>query len=240
MRALLALALVTLVLGCEPPPNIVGDGSLAVADREVEGAFAVRLALPAALEVVVGSPSALRLEGEENLLPYVTAEVKDGVLTLGVAPDVTLTPTRPMRLVLTVPALRGLATVSAGSITAPTLTAADFSLEIASAGSIRVAKLEAARLETTIRGPGDVRVDAGRVGHHELRMKSSGSVTALGLESTTAGVTHAGSGNAWLWVTDALGVTLTGRGSVRYLGAPTLTTHSTSTGTVEPMTDAVP
>lgn len=239
MRAILASAVLSLAVGCGPSRNVVGDGSLVTEDRPVPGAARVMLALPASLNIKVGTPASLHLEGEENLLPHVVSEVDDGLLVLGIAEGVSLTPTRVIHLELTVPGLRALSAMSLGHITAPALSATTFTIDSLSRGNITIERLDAERLETRVTSSGEVRVVAGKVGHHQLALLDRGSFTATGLETATTKAALTGSGNAWLWVTDTLDVTLRSSGSVRYRGTPTVTQDDTGTGSVEPLLPVV-
>jgi len=235
MRSMLASLVVLAVSACGPQLTVVGEGNVTSVDRPVEGTKAVRLSVPGSLSVVVGEPLSLRMVAEGNLLPYLETTVAAGELIISVRPGVSLSPTRSMSFVLTAPLLRGLATESSGSISAPTLVATDFKLRVASSGSIHLAHLEAQTLDTQILSSGEVRVDEGKVTDQTLSIQSSGNYVASGLETVTATVHSSSSGDAWVWVTDRLVATLTSSGNVRYAGGPRVTANLTSSGTVEPI-----
>lgn len=240
MRAILASVVVAWLLGCGPAPNVIGDGSLVTEDRPLASPARVELALPASLTIKLGSPASLHLEGEANLLPHIEARVDDGLLVIGVEEGVALTPTRVLQLVLTTPAVRSLSVTSLGNIAAPALSASTFAIDALNRGHITIERLEADRLETRVTSSGDVRLNGGKVGHHELSLLlGRGSVTATGLEAATTKATLNASGNAWLWVTERLEVTLRSSGSVRYLGAPELVVDDSGSGDVGPMTQAL-
>jgi hypothetical protein len=240
MRAILASVVVAWLLGCGPAPNVIGDGSLVTEDRPLASPARVQLALPASLTIKLGSPASLHLEGEANLLPHIEARVDDGLLVLGVEEGVALTPTRVLQLVLTTPAVRSLSIVSLGNITAPALSASTFTIDALNRGHITIERLEADRLETRVTSSGEVRINGGKVGHHQLSLLlGRGSVTATGLEATTTKAVLNAGGNAWLWVTERLEVTLRSSGSVRYLGAPELVVDDSGSGDVGPMTLAL-
>lgn len=234
MRALL-LGVVVLSVGCGPNVFLVGDGSLGSAERDVAGTVAVRLALPASLKVEEGEPARLVLTGDQNLLPFVETTVTAGELTVTAVPGATLRPVLPLQFTLRAPTLRALTTVSSGSITAPLVKGTDALLRIQSSGSLDVARVEASTLVTEVVSSGEVRVAGGAVKTHQLTIQSSGSVRATGLESANATVVINSSGSAWVWVLERLDATITSSGSVRYLGAPHVTSHVTSSGTVAPI-----
>lgn len=232
MRPLIVLV-ASLSLSCGGPyPMVVGNGVLATVERAVPGTTAVTVATSGDLTIRLGSPASVTITAEENLLQYLTSDVRGGELVLGTEPHVNLSATRGFSYVLTVPSLTAITVSSSGSVTAPALTAPDFALAVKSSGSITLSSLEANNLTTRIESSGSVRVNNGAVAKHSLTIQSSGDVVADGLRSTNATVNISSSGSALVWVTDQLDVTISSSGSVRYYGVPRLTTHLTSSGRV--------
>ena len=234
MKPLTALV-VSLFLSCGSPETVLfGNGVLTTVERAVPGTSSVTVANWGDLTIRVGSPASLTITGEENLLPHLTSEVTFGKLWLGTEAFLNVRPTRALTYVLTVPSLTGIAVSSSGSVTAPALTATDFTVEVSSSGGVTIEGLEANRLTTRISSAGDVHL-TGAVRDHTVFLSSSGDLLADGLRSTNATVTLSSSGNAMLWVTERLEATLSSAGNVRYYGEPQVTTHVSSVGSVIPM-----
>jgi hypothetical protein len=63
---------------------------------------------------------------------------------------------------------------------------------------------------------------AGQAERQVVSLPGSGNYEAGGLESQSAEVTLAGSGNVTVWVREALDVRLSGSGTVNYFGTPTV------------------
>lgn len=234
MRPLTVLV-ASLFLSCGSPDTVlVGNGVLATVERAVPGTTSVTVANWGDLTIRIGSPASLTITGEENLLPHLTSDVTLGKLWLGTEPFLNVRPTRALSYVLTVPSLTGIAVSSSGSVTAPALTATDFTVDVSSSGAVTVEGLEANTLTTRISSAGDVHL-TGSVRDHTVFVSSSGDLLADGLRSTNATVTLSSSGNALLWVTERLEATISSAGSVRYYGQPQVTTHLNSIGRVIPM-----
>lgn len=238
MRAILASScLLGLLAGCGPGLLVAGNGTMTSEGREVNGTKSVHLSVPGSLVVTLGSPASLRIDAEENLLAYLESRVVLGELQLDVRPNVSLRTTQSIRFELTVPSLQGLSISVPGSITAPALTAADFSLSSSSAGSIHLAGLEASTLATRISSSGSITVESGAVVSQDVRISSSGSFVASGMQSARANVEISSSGSAFLWVTERLDAVLSSSGNVRYVGSPQVFAHLSSAGTVRPLSN---
>jgi hypothetical protein len=234
MKPLIALV-ASLFLGCGGPDTVLfGNGVLAIVERAVPGTTSVTVANWGDLTIRIGSPASLSITGEENLLSHLSSDVTAGKLWLGTEPFLNVRPTRALTYVLTVPSLTGIAVSSSGSVTAPALTASDFTVDVSSSGGLTIEGLEANRLTTRISSAGDVHL-TGAVRDLTVFVSSSGDLLADGLRSTNATVTLSSSGNALLWVTERLDATLSSSGNVRYYGEPQVTTHLSSVGRVIPM-----
>lgn len=212
--------------------HVEGNGVLATEERPVPGVTSFALATPGDVTVRLGSPAAVSITAEENVLPRLTSLVNSTHLNLGIEPFVALRLHRPISYTLTVPELRAITVSSSGSVTTPHLTASSLALNVRSSGSIETAGVEANALTTSISSSGDVRLGMGAVADHHVTISSSGNVIADGLRSTTASVHVSSSGDALLWVTDALDASLSSSGNVRYYGSPMVNATTTSSGRV--------
>jgi len=117
------------------------------------------------VEVRVGSPCALRFEGDEERLAELSAEVRDGTLLVRADPG------PPWR------------SGPRGFVTLPELA----SVTSAGSGWIAVTGLDQERLEVRVRGSGDVLL-RGRVAELDAASEGVGRVDASGLSGTPYGV----------------------------------------------------
>ena len=89
---LLALALATLACQVAIPNTVRGSGDLSTDARDVSGFDAIVLESMGDVNVTIGKTEKLTIEAEDNLLPFLTSKVKNGVLTLGTTPGRNINP----------------------------------------------------------------------------------------------------------------------------------------------------
>lgn len=234
MRAALAFACL-LLSSCGSPLSVVGDGDVVTVDRSLAALSVVKLEVPGDLVVQEGSPASLRLEGERNLLEFIDSDVVFDELTIGVAPHVSLTPTRGLHFVLTVPSLRAIELTAPAQAHVSRLRGVDCRAVVRSVGELDLGAVEATNFELQLKSVGHAIVRGGKVHRQDVTITSSGGYLGSALESAHAHVKLHSSGGAQVWATETLDVEITSVGSVRYVGTPRVTSRITSVGTVAPL-----
>ena len=84
LAGFLLLAMVITMCSCGSLRTIRGTGDITSETREVSGFSAVNLAGIGNVVVDYGEQESLRIEAEDNLLPYLESKVEGDTLTLGV------------------------------------------------------------------------------------------------------------------------------------------------------------
>jgi hypothetical protein len=257
LAVLLTVALSIMACRIGTLPSVVGQGVRGSGDvveetREIAGVDGVELATLGELEIEVGEVESLRIEAEDNLLPYLKTEVRAGTLTISSQSGVNLRPTRPVRYFLVVSELESIKLSSSGDAVAPDLEAGRFTVRISSSGDLRMGDLvaDAVNIEISSSGSvvlGDVQADTllvdigssgsleiagGTVQRQEIAISSSGNYRARGLASSEADVRLTSSGGATIRVSDALTARLSSSGDLQYLGNPSVDARETSSGDV--------
>lgn len=239
-RIVLAILLgVTVFSACTTLPREIaplkGSGHSINEWREVSGITSVSLGTIGELTISLGSQESLRVEGEDNILPYIETKVVDGELRIDNKPRSNMSPTMPVRYDLTVRELDSIHVGSVGSVAfLPTETfhAQRFSIEAASVGSVSLTWLRADSLDVQISSVGSVEIMNGQVTHQKITLSSTGSYKAGNLSSKSAIVEVTSVGSATVWVDETLDATLSSIGSLQYYGNPRVTSNSTSLGKV--------
>ncbi len=122
--------------------------------------------------------------------------------------------------------------VNAGEVNVGTLA-----VDIGGGGGVDVAELNADALEVEISGLGDLHVRAGEVVRQEIVITGGGNHRARGLDSADTCVRLSGLGSATVRVRDSLSVDISGGGSVRYVGNPTVEQDVSGLGHVDRITE---
>jgi len=227
--------------GCYfPSEQVKGSGHITREDRDVSGFAGVEVSNQGDLKIELGDKEKLVIEAEDNLLEYIKAEVRDGVLKIGTSPNVGFRNTRPIRYYLTAKSLDYLAVSSSGNIEAPALKADKFTVRVSSSGDIDIDALEAEEISVEISSSGNARVDTlnadglsldisssgdfnigtGRIKTQDVTISSSGNYDGSSVESERVEASLSSSGNAEVWVTEYLDVRLSSSGDLYYKGDP--------------------
>ena len=244
-RKLIVLVVVALLLSgiaCACPLSVPGltpvrgSGDLEEETFEVSGFTGVTLACVANLYIERGDEETLRVEAEENLIPYFVVEVDGGMLDIGTKSGVELNPTEPINFYLTVEDLDTIVLAGSGEIEAPDMVANYLTVTLSGSGDVELPDLRVGKLKIDLSGSGDLNA-SGQADDQEIIMGGSGVYEARNLRSTEAEVDISGSGSVTIQVSDKLDVTIGGSGSVRYIGSPAVETSVSGSGTIEQIGD---
>jgi hypothetical protein len=234
LSGLVLLAILLLLAGCDSLRTVRGSGDIASEEREVSGFSAVDLAGIGTVIVDYGDKEALRIEAEDNLLPYLESEVEEGTLILSVREGVNVIPTQAIFYYLTVSDLDEIIVSGLGNVDVPRLEGTTAAINVTGGGDINIEELYAKDLNVQISGLGDLNIDGGEVADQNVDITGGGNYNAQEMASEVARVSISGLGSANVWARDALDASITGGGSVRYTGRPQVTQNISGLGEVAP------
>ena len=230
----LALAALAGCLGSEWGGSAVeGSGVAGSRTVEVAGAEAVRLSVPGELTVTRGA-APLQIEGDDNLVERLEAEVGGTVLVVRAPRGESFRPERPLRMTVGIESLRGVEVAGSGSVVARGVRTDELAVSIGGSGDVRASGLEAGAVSVNIGGSGSVTLD-GRADRLAVNVAGSGDVEAEGLAVSDAEVSIAGSGDVTVSPAARLDVSIMGSGDVRYAGSPEVTQSVMGSGDVAPL-----
>jgi len=235
MSGFVLLAVLLLTAGCSGLRTVRGTGDMTSEEREVGDFSAVDLAGIGTVSVEFGDETALRIEAEENLLPYLESEVEGNTLTLGIREGVNALPTQGIFYYLTVRDLEEITVSGLGNMDVPRLEGTTTAVNITGGGDINIEELSAKNLTVEISGLGDLTIAGGEVADQNVTITGGGNYNARELASEAANITITGLGSAAVWTRDALNASISGGGSVRYVGRPQVTKNITGLGEVVPI-----
>jgi len=231
------LAIGIFLIGAGRIDRIKGSGKLITESRDVSNFD--RLVLNGSGEVVItqGEEEALSVETDDNVMPYITTEVKRGILYLGVDTEKvkTISPTR-LRFTLNVKDLVGLDISGLGEITAASLDTHGLDIEIDGSGDVQIDSLATEKVEVRIDGSGKVKL-AGKATGQDITINGTGKYLTGDLRSDTVKITVSGSGDAVVWATTTLDAHINGSGSVNYYGSPTVDLSGSGSGKMKSLGD---
>jgi hypothetical protein len=190
--------------------SISGSGHLQTESRSVPDFKRVSLAGSLDANVKVGAPTSVDVTADDNLLPYITTEVVDGTLKIGMKSG-RYHFSKGRKITIATPALE--------------------KFSISGSADVDISGLDGERFEGSIAGSGDLRA-RGRVGSASGSISGSGDIDFADLEARDAKVSIAGSGDARMNATETLDVKIAGSGDVKYRGSPKLTKSVAGSGSI--------
>jgi len=222
---------VVLLLGACGVSAVRGSGDLVTESRDVSGFD--RIAVHGSGEVIItqDGTESLTVETDDNVIEYVTTEVKGRTLELGFEDNVLVSPTR-LTFNLHLKDLTGLDISGSGEIEAESIEADRLEIKVSGSGDVRIDSLAAGDVEVKISGSGDVEL-AGEAAGQDINIGGSGKYHAGDLKSEVVEVSISGSGDATVWATESLDIDISGSGSVTYYGKPSVSTSTSGSGDVK-------
>ncbi len=234
LGGMVLLIMALLLSGCGGLRMVRGTGDMTSETREIANVTAVDLNGIGNVIVDYGEKEALRIEAEQNLLPYLESNVEGGKLTLKARDGVNIVPTQAIFYYLTVRKLDEARMSGLGNIDVPRLEGTQVEIRLSGAGDIHVGEVYAKKLDVLFNGLGNLTIDGGQVSASNIEMKGAGSYNARQMASEVVTIDVSGMGSAGIWARDALDATISGGGTVQYEGKPTVTQQITGVGKVSP------
>jgi hypothetical protein len=205
------------VVGCGPA--VTGNGVIQTETRTAGAFSAVDVGSGIEADVTLGTDTTVVLEADENVLPLVTSEVKDGKLVLGLKPAWMVSVRKPIRAHLVTPKLVTADASGGAKVDGTASEAPDFKAAASGGARITLCGVKAERVSVASSGGATVSL-CGTTG--DLQVAASGGAIVF-TDGLTAGSVHLdGSGGAMGKVFAANAVTgdLSGGASFTVLGNP--------------------
>jgi hypothetical protein len=216
-----------------PIGMVRGSGQVVSEEREIGDVTEVDLQSFGSVHIEQGERTGLRVEAEDNLLRYIETEVRDGKLEIRHRRGTRLVNVRPIDYYVTVRTLEEVSVSGAGNVDVSDLQAERLAVRLSGAGNVQIDSLQAGSLTATISGTGGLAVKGGEVQDQEVVISGAGDYNAQDLDSRETTVRLSGLGSATVRVRDRLDVTISGAGSVRYVGDPAVEQQVTGIGRVQ-------
>jgi hypothetical protein len=187
-----------------------GSGTVVTESRTVSEFDEIVLSGSGEVFVDVNGTESLTIKAEDNILPLLTSEVRNGRLELGTRSSIS--PTVAIVYTISAAALSGVSIEGSGDITATGITGDSFDAEISGSGQIEV---------------------AGAVDELTVGISGSGRFEGEDLFAATGTADVSGSGHAIVNVSDNLEAEISGSGTVEYIGDPDLNSSISGSGDIK-------
>jgi hypothetical protein len=193
------------------------------------------------VELTQGDSCGLRIEGDEDTLNEIKIEVSEGLLSIIYEPEMsdwmklrTLGEKQPPKYFLTMQEVKQLDLAGAGNLTAEGINGDNLKIIDAGLGKLHIEDLRYQALDIDMSGLGKIEV-AGEVQTQTINLGGAGNIKADQLKCQKANISLTGAGSATVWVEAHLIGQVSGAGSIRYKGTPTVEESVTGLGNIEPL-----
>ena len=212
--------------------TITGSGNIITQSRSLHDFNGVRSSGSIDVEVNNDQNSSVKVEADDNIVPYIITKVEDGILDVHLKPNINYREIN-VKVYVSAASLTKLAVTGSGSITSKdTLANVDeIEFKVSGSGGI-IAIADAPSIKASIGGSGTINLH-GRTKDFNCSITGSGDFKCSNLlsENTTASIT--GSGTAHVYASVHLLAKVTGSGDIFYSGHPAVEIHKTGSGTIE-------
>ncbi len=219
-------------------PGLPGSGNVVAETRTIQDFHAVQVDYPAVVSISQGETESVKIEADDNVLPGLKTENRDGVLVLYYRSQngQHVNPTRPVKVTIAVKDLADVRFSSAGQLEIAGLETRDLSIALTGAGDVTLGNIRVDRLTLRLSGAGSMTA-SGTADDLDVIISGFGDFKGADLHSQVARVGISGAGSATVWADDELTAEISGAGSVNYYGAASVVRHISGLGSVNHLGD---
>lgn len=215
--------------------RIEGSGVSATEERDVGDVRAVVLSGVGDLTIVPGEVTSLRVTADDNVLPALETESRDGKLTLRTKSRTTVHTKTRIAYTLTVPRLDAITVSGAGNVTARKLESDHLKVKLSGAGKAQLDNVACKSLALELSGAGNASL-GGAAEKLTIRLSGAGGVDARNLKAKSVEARVSGAGEATVWAESELKARVSGAGGIKYKGRPAHVEQKTSgAGKIRPL-----
>jgi hypothetical protein len=198
--------------------TVHGNGNLKTEERNATNTDKIKSLGNFDIDIVQGSPSAVKVEADENLMPYIITENKDGRLVIRAREGYNLSSDNKIKVTVTTDRLDEIEVDGSGDVNGDgKFTGADhLKISIAGSGNVTL-NINTPEIACSIAGTGNITL-SGETKNSKIEIAGVGNYKAEDLMSENVEVHIAGSGNARVYAENNLSVDIAGSGDVYYKG----------------------
>lgn len=231
---LILIAAVSLISSCNliEGKRIKGNGVLKTEERSVDSFTGV--ASHGSFDVIVANGSAaVKIEAEENVLPYIETIVENGILHIRTKDGFWLSTKLDGKIYVTAPLLNSIKSFGSGNITGASKLSSPDKIELKVTGSADInLDVNTPDVSGEITGSGNMKL-TGETKKFSATIAGSGDVKAYDLKSEETIIKISGSGSADVYASVKLDVRVAGSGDVNYKGGGQVSSNIAGSGTVK-------
>lgn len=211
--------------------TVNGNGNLKTEIRPISNTSKINVT--GAMDVFVdqGTP-AVKVEGDENILPFIETEVNGDWLEIKTRDRIKLRSSNPVKVYVTAAEISDLKVNGSGNINCNNKFSSrnNMSFSITGSGNI-TADVNAPAVNASITGSGNMYIK-GETRDADIHITGSGNYDSPNLKAENASVKISGSGDANLFADIILKASIAGSGDIKYRGNAAIDKHIAGSGSV--------
>lgn len=212
--------------------KIRGNGNVVTVNRTTPDYNGISVGGSFDVLLIEGKEGSIKIEGEENIIPYIETEVSGNTLKIKYKKNTNISTTKRLTVTVTYQDIDMVSLGGSGNIkNNGTIKANDFKTSLGGSGNITL-KIDADEVNANIGGSGNIILE-GISNDLTCSIAGSGSIKAYELQTETLNATIAGSGSIKTTVNNKIKAKVVGSGSIYYKGKPKyIDTKSAGSGDV--------
>ncbi|RPJ24255.1 MAG: DUF2807 domain-containing protein [Chloroflexi bacterium] len=219
-------------------PGDPGSGNVVTETRNVSDFQAIEVNYPAQVLVKQGTKESVKIEAEDNLLPDLRTQVRNGVLEISYKRQNArhVNPTKVVRITIVVKDLADVEFTSAGELVIEKLDTDNLDVSLSGAGNLELNDIQVRNLSVNLSGAGSMSA-SGTADNLDVTISGFGDFRGAELHDKEADVNISGAGSATVWVDNDLIAQISGAGSVSYYGSASVSRQISGVGGVNHLGD---
>jgi hypothetical protein len=221
MKKITGIVLAIVVLGSScmwDGHRVKGNGHVATQSKPIGDINGVELHNSFDVILTEGSPANVKIEAEENIIPYIDLRVENGVLNIRTQDNVSLHTKKAVKIYVTAPSFSRIGNTGSGNITS------ESRISSTGSGDIKL-DVDAPEVDVNCTGSGNVKL-AGESKKFSGDVTGSGDIRAMDLMAEEASAKVTGSGNIDIYSSVKVNASITGSGDIRYKGGAQVVSSS--------------
>lgn len=215
---------------CHRFHEIEGNGNVTTIARTVEYFTQIKSEGFFNVYISYDSVQSLKIEAEENLIPYIETDVSGSVLVVKVRDHRNIDNHEPINIYVKTPVIEGIDLSGSGKIICDNMASNYLTLYLSGSGKINVITT-CNKLKARISGSGEINA-SGNANETDFDINGSGDIHSFNLTQDTCFADISGSGSMFVNVIKFLDVKISGSGEVHYQGSPVINTQISGSGSV--------
>jgi len=212
--------------------TINGNGNITTEQRSINNAERIKSSGSFDVLVIQGSSPSVKVEADENLLPYIITQMEDGALVIRPKEHYNVRSDNKIKITVTTSQLEEVEVNGSGNLKGEGKFAGSDHLKVSISGSGDISlDVNTPNINSDIAGSGNITL-SGETRNSKISIAGDGDYNAEDLKSEEVEIHIAGSGNTKVYAENKLDIHIAGSGDVSYKGNATVSQDIAGSGKI--------